>query len=100
MALDLTRIALDANAPVDFATAYWQSLVTAAIPPYLRALAWTETRLGGLPAARSGAQAEFVTHPLWSVSHPAVLGAHGEAANMGITDSQAKTLFELVRRPF
>ena len=56
MALDVARLALDGNAPVDYTTPYWQPLVATATTPYFRALGWTEIRLGGLPAARSGSR--------------------------------------------
>jgi DEAD/DEAH box helicase domain-containing protein len=100
MALDVGRLALDGNAPVDFATAHWEPLVTAATPPYFHALGWTAATLGGLPATRSGSRAEFVVHPLWSDIHPSVLRARAEASTIGITQLQTRTLFELVRRPF
>ena len=100
MALDLARLALDANAPVDFTIAQWQSLVASAAPPYFRALGWTPTMFGGLPAARSVTGGEFIVHPLWAESHPSVLQALGEASAAGIAHPHPKTLFELVRRPF
>ena len=100
MAIDLARLAIDADSPVDFTTAQWQSLVALAAPPYFRALGWTPTMLGSLPAARSGAEAEFIVHPLWADQHPAILQAHREAATLGIVQPRTKTLFELLRRPF
>ncbi len=100
MALDVARLALDASQPVDFTTPHWQPLVAAATMPYFNALGWAATTLGGLPAARSGSQGEFIVHPLWSNLHPSVLQARAEASAAGITQPQAKTLFELVRRPF
>jgi hypothetical protein len=100
MALDLTRLALEANESVDFTTPYWQPLVAAAPIPYFNALGWAPTTLGGLPAARSGSQGEFIVHPLWSTLHPSIILARAEASAAGITQLQAKTMFELVRRPF
>jgi hypothetical protein len=100
MALDVARLALDGNAPVDFATAHWQPLVAAATPPYFHALGWTASAFGGLPAARSGNRGELIVHPLWAAVHPGVLQARAEASTAGITQLQTKTLFELVRRPF
>ncbi len=100
MALDLARLALDASEPVDFTASHWQPLVAAATTPYFNALRWAATTLGGLPAARSGSQGEFIVHPLWSNLHPSVLQARTEALTAGITQPQTKTLFELVRRPF
>jgi hypothetical protein len=100
MALDLTRLALNANEPVDFTTLHWQPLVAAATPPYFNALGWEAMTLGGLPAARSGSQGEFIVHPLWSNLHPSILQARADALEAGISQPQAKTMFELVRRPF
>ncbi len=100
MALDLARLALDSNAAVGFSTPHWLPLVTAATPPYFRALGWTAATFGGLPAARSGSLAEFVIHPLWSDVHPSILQARADASTSGITHPQTRTLFELVRRPF
>jgi len=100
MALDLTRLALDAGEPVDFTTPHWQPLVDAATTLYFHALGWTATIFGSLPAARSGSRGELITHPLWASTHPAVLQARTEALAAGITQPNAKTMFELVRRPF
>jgi hypothetical protein len=100
MALDLARLALDANAPVDFTSAHWQSLVRVSAPPYFQALDWTPTMLGDLPAARSGTRGEFIVHPLWADSHRAVLQARAEASTAGIATLTPRTLFDLVRRPF
>ncbi len=100
MALDLAHLALDASERVDFTTPHWRPLVSAATTPYFNALGWAATSLGGLPAARSGSQGEFIVHPLWSNLHPSVLQAIAEASSAGITQPQTKTMFELVRRPF
>jgi len=100
MALDLARLALDSHPPVDFTTPHWQPLLAAATVPYFNALGWSPTTFGGLPAARSGPIGEFIVHPRWSNRHPSILQASAEASAAGITQLQAKTLFELVRRPF
>jgi DEAD/DEAH box helicase domain-containing protein len=100
MALDLSRLALDAGSRVDFTTAHWRSLLAVSAPPYFRALGWSETTLGGVPAARSGTEAVFIVHPLWADQHPAILQARREAAILEIAQPRPKTLFELLRRPF
>ena len=99
MALDLARLALNGNAPVDFTTPHWQPLVASAAPLYFRALGGTVTSFGGLPAVR-GVRNEVVVHPLWALNHPAVVQARTEAATVQIVQLHRKTLFELVRRPF
>src|SRR2546425_10461951 len=100
MALDVARLALDGNAPVDITTPHWQPLVAAATTPYFHALGWTEITLGGLPAARSSGRGELIVHPLWAGVHPRVLQARAEASTAGLARLDTKTLFELVRRPF
>ena len=100
LAVDMARLALDSTAPMDFTTPYWQPLVAAATTPYFNALGWTATALGGLPAARSGSQGEFIVHPLWSNLHPSISQAETDASTAEITQLQPKTMFELVRRPF
>ncbi len=100
MALDVARLALDRNALVDFSIPHWRSLVAAATPSYFQSLGWTETRLGGLPGARSGPRGEFVVHPLWADVHPTILQARVDSSTFGVTQTQIKTLFEVLRRPF
>ncbi len=100
LAVDMARLALDANAPVDLTPPHWQSLVASAAQSYFQALGWAPTTFGGLPAARSGTHGEFIVHPLWANDHPTILQARDEASNAGITQLDKKTLFELVRRPF
>jgi hypothetical protein len=100
MALDIARLALDSNTPVDYSTAHWQPVAATATTSYFNALGWTPTTFGGLPAARYGSRGECIVHPLWAVSHPSRLQAQNEAVAVGVTQFHAKTLFELVRRPF
>ncbi len=100
LAVDMARLALDANAPVDLTTPHWQPLVASVIPPYFDALGWAATTFAGLPAARSGLRGEFIVHPLWGANHPIAIQARNEARAAGIAQLQPKTVFELVRRPF
>ncbi len=100
LAVDMARLALDANAPVDLAMPHWRPLVTSVTPPYFQALGWTTTTFAGLPAARSGTHGEFIVHPLWATNHPIAAHARNEALAAGVARPNAKTLFELVRRPF
>ena len=74
MAIDLARLAIDADSPVDFTTANGNRWLRSRHHP-ISALGWTPTMLGSLPAARSGAEAEFIVHPLWADQHPAILQA-------------------------
>ena len=101
LAVDMALLALDSNAPVDFAVPYWQPLLAAVTTPYFNALGSAPDSFGGLPTARSGTRGEFIVHPLWAANHPTVLLARAEATAAGITQlQQPKTLFELLRRPF
>jgi len=100
LAVDMARLALDANAPVDFTMPYWHPLVASATPPYFQALGWTPTTFAGLPAAHSGPRGEFIVHPLWAHNHPTATRAQAEAVAAGVTQLKTKTFFELVRRPF
>jgi hypothetical protein len=100
LALEIARLALDSNAPVDYSTPHWQPLVDTATTSYFNALGWTPTTFGALPAAQSGNRGECIVHPLWADTHPIRLQAQNEAALAGVTQFHVKTLFELVRRPF
>jgi hypothetical protein len=102
MGLDVARLALDANVPVDFSSTHWQDLPTATGNSYFAALGWTVDTFARLPAgrARSGSHGEVIVHPLWSDSHPQLNQARTQAQAEGINQLQPKTLFELLRRPF
>jgi hypothetical protein len=99
MGLDVAKLALNANALVDFTASHWQVL-PAASNAYFGALGWTVLSLAGLPAARSGSSAEVIVHPLWSDFHPQWIQARTEAQANGINHLEPKTLFEVLRRPF
>jgi ATP-dependent helicase YprA (DUF1998 family) len=100
LAFDIARLALDSNAAINLTTTHWQSLVNSSVTPYFRALGWTEVTLNGLSAAHTHRQGEIIVHPLWVDSHPTLLQAQRDASDIGVTQVQTKTLFELVRRPF
>lgn len=101
LAVDMARLALDANANVGFTVPYWQNLLAAVTTPYFNALGSTPASFGGLPTARTGTRGEIIVHPLWAQNHPAILLARAEATAGGVTQFlPLKTLFELVRRPY
>ena len=104
LGLDLARIALDPNAPIDFSISYWQGLDAAAAAPYFAAMpGWQPVTLGGLQAGRRGNQVEIITHPLWNTdaNHvgPQLAAAYAQAIAAGCQVTQ-KSIFEVLRRPF
>lgn len=102
LAVDIARLALDSNAPIDLATPYFHPLVTMIATQYFQALNYNQITLAGLPAGvdRSGLCGEFIVHPLWATNHPTIIQVRSEALAQGITNMQSKTLFEVIRRPF
>ncbi len=105
LGLDLARLALDANAQIDFTVPYWQQLLPAVCPPYFAAQpGWQAVNFGGIPAGTRGIVAEIITHPLWcrevNNMHPQLAVAQAQAIASGATDVRFKSIFELLRRPF
>ena len=104
VALDVARLALDANAPVDFGVSYWQGLDAIAAAPYFQAVGLQQTQFGGLIAGRDGSYVEIITHPLWDSDPnsfgPILAGAHAQAVAGGATEVNFKSVFELLRRPY
>lgn len=105
LGLDLARLALDANAPIDFSVAYWQGLDAAAAGPYFSNMpGWHRVTFGGLQAGRRGSHAEIITHPLWDCDPnqltPQLAHAHAEAVAAGCQRVSFKSVFEVLRRPF
>jgi DEAD/DEAH box helicase domain-containing protein len=104
LGLDLARLALAPNAPVDFSVAYWQGVDSQAAAAYFAALpGWQPVVFSGLHAAHYGNDIEIITHPLWSTEPgsycPQLSAACAQAAAAGFTVT-CKSLFEVLRRPF
>ena len=111
LGLDLARLALDQNAPIDFSVPYWQGLDAAATGPYFAAMpGWQQIKFGGLYAGRRGTHVEIVTHPLWNtdpkvlapqlkVLAPQLDAAYAQAVAAGYQVTM-KSIFEVLRRPF
>jgi hypothetical protein len=104
LGLDLARLALDPNAPIDFSVAYWQGLDALAAGPYLAALpGWQHVTFAGLHAGRHGNDVEIITHPLWDTEPtnycPQLAAACAQAVAAGC-NVMCKSLFEVLRRPF
>ena len=102
LGLDLARLALDADAQLDFSVSYWQGVDAAAAGSYFAAMpGWQRTTFGGLQAGRRGNQVEIITHPLWdpTVFCPQLAMAHAAAVGAGC-QPRFKSIFEVLRRPF
>lgn len=103
-ALDVARLALDPNSPIDFNVPYWRGLDVLAARPYFRATGLTEVSYGTLTAGRDGNYAEIITHPLWDRDPdrlgPELAGAYAAALAAGATEIKFKPIFEILRRPY
>jgi hypothetical protein len=108
LGLDLARLALYANAPIDLNMAYWQALAATASNAYFASQpGWQTLGLAGVPAGRRGNHVQIVTHPLWlrDVSNPAtwcsaLTSAHAAATAAGATRIEFRSLFDVLRRPY
>jgi hypothetical protein len=105
LGLDLARLALDANAQVDFTVLYWQQLLPVVCPAYFAAQpGWQYVNFGGIPAGIRGNVAEIIIHPLWNHDvnnmYTQLNVARTQAIASGVTDVIYKSIFELLRRPF
>jgi hypothetical protein len=104
LALDMARLALDANAVIDFTVPYWQGLDLIAAVPYFQAVGLRQTRFGGLIAGEDGSNVEIITHPLWHLDPnyfgPQLANAYAHARAAGATDIGFKSIFEILRRPY
>lgn len=104
LGLDLARLALDSNAPIDFSPAYWQGLDAAAAGPYFAASNRQHVQFGSVEAGQRGGVVELITHPLWQTSDlatlaPPLASAHAQATAAG-QRVEFKSIFEVLRRPF
>ena len=104
LGLDLARLALDPNAPIDFTVPYWQGLATATAAAYFAAQPqWQFLTLAGVPAGR-GNVVEIIVHPLWNMNPnnfcAQLSAAHSQALAAGAQVITCKSIFEVLRRPY
>jgi len=105
LGLDLARLALDPNAPIDFTVPYWQNLATSAATAYFAAQPqWQFLTLAGVPAGRRGTIVEIIAHPLWN-TNPSnfctqLNAAYTRAQAAGAQTITCKSIFEVLRRPY
>ena len=101
LAVDLARLALDQNAPIDLEQSHWATFTQQIAQAYFTALGWTPNQWNGLHACSHGSHGEMLIHPLWAeTTHPIIAAANVAAAAAGVSAPVRKTLFEAVRRPF
>jgi hypothetical protein len=105
LGLDLARLALDPNAPIDFTVPYWHNHANAAANAYIAAQPqWQPLTLAGVPAARRGTTIEIIIHPLWDKNPnnccPPLAAAYAQAQSAGAQRIMFKSIFEVLRRPF
>jgi len=105
LGLDLARLALDPAAVIDFTVPYWQGVDTAAAAPYFAARpGWQQITFAGLQAGRHGNRAEIIAHPLWHTDPnffgPQLAAAYAQAVAAGCQQVTARSIFEVLRRPF
>jgi Lhr-like helicase len=105
LGLDLARLALDPAAPMDFTVPYWQGVDAIAAGPYFAARpGWQQVTFAGLQAGRRGTRAEIIAHPLWNTDQnffgPQLGAAYAQAVAAGCQQITARSILEVLRRPF
>ncbi len=105
LGLDLARLALDPNTPIDFTVAYWQGLAAPAAAAYFAAQTqWQSVVFAGVPAGRRANVVEIIVHPLWSTDAnnrcPQLAAAVAQAQAAGAQQIEFRSIFEVLRRPF
>jgi hypothetical protein len=102
--MDLARLSLDANAPIDFSPLYWQGLDVLAADAYFNVMpGWNRLQFAGLEGARRNNRLILITHPLWREDAanpgPQIAPACALALAQGL-QVQFKSVFEVFRRPY
>jgi hypothetical protein len=105
LGLDLARLALDPQVPIDFTVPYWQGVDVAAAANYFSVMpGWQHVQVpGGLQAGRRNNRLIIVTHPLWREDAanpgPQLAPACAWAMGQGL-QVEFRSIFEVLRRPY
>lgn len=104
LGMDLARLALDANAPIDFSVPYWQGLDVRAADAYFSVLpGWQRVQFAGLEGGRRNNRITLITHPLWREDAanpgPQIAPACAQALAQGL-QVEFRSVFEVFRRPY
>jgi DEAD/DEAH box helicase domain-containing protein len=108
VALDMVRLALDPNAPIDLNYDYWADLVDRTAQAYFEPLSLTydpNKTLGGLPFGSDDYSNDVIilTHPLWDTHmanfRPEMAAAYAEAEQQGLKP-EFRPIFDAIRFPY
>jgi Lhr-like helicase len=104
LGMDLARLSLDVNAPIDFSPVYWQGLNVRAADAYFTSMpGWNRLQFAGLEGARWNNRLILITHPLWREDlnnpGPQIASACALALAQGL-QLQFRSVFEVFRRPY
>lgn len=104
LALDVARLALDAQAQMDFNVPYWHGLDAAAGAAYFDPMpGWTHGYFHGVYAGQRNNRLVLITHPLWREDAtnpgPQIAAACAHALAQGL-QVEFKSVFEAYRRPY
>lgn len=105
LAFDVARLALNANAPIDFSAPYWSAYVQRISNGYFGGMGLTPINVGGLPAARDPARPRctILIHPLWDQNQAnwrQEIAAAVVAANQQGLSYTLRSVFHIVRFPY
>lgn len=103
LAIDMTRLCLDAAAPIDFSPTHWSGVAGRAADRVHAALPQsTRTTIAGLEAVIAASRAYVIQHPMWDIRqgtmHPALTAAAAAAAQAGLS-IEFRSAFMAIRRP-
>ena len=97
MAVDLARLAADPEAAVDLTAGYWRALARRAAQAVAAVRGGEVKDVGQTFVITTNEGPLVLTHPLWGTSHPHLVEAQREVANLGTADRV--TVFDAIRRP-